>query len=302
MTNLDAASRVPDNNNTVSRKRSTMREQIVLVTIALIGVLVLLYPSTAAWFSSLNEQGSVNGYIQRIEQLPSAERQEWLDKADAYNNNLVHGLIVDPFSNTPGGEATELDEAALEYIDQLSFDDRGVMSRLRIPKIDVDLPVYHGATDEILRKGVGHLYGSSMPVGGGGSHPVLTGHSGLPESELFTDLFDLQLGDTFQVDTVGRTMTYQVFNIDTVEPTDISDLGVVEGRDLVTLVTCTPIGVNSHRLIVQAERIDNPVDQPSYSQPAALKFPWWAVGIGAALLIWLAVVIRALAKRRRGSL
>lgn len=279
-----------------------MREQIVLVTIALIGVLVLLYPSTAAWFSSLNEQGSVNGYIQRIEQLPSAERQEWLDKADAYNNNLVHGLIVDPFSNTPGGEATELDEAALEYIDQLSFDDRGVMSRLRIPKIDVDLPVYHGATDEILRKGVGHLYGSSMPVGGGGSHPVLTGHSGLPESELFTDLFDLQLGDTFQVDTVGRTMTYQVFNIDTVEPTDISDLGVVEGRDLVTLVTCTPIGVNSHRLIVQAERIDNPVDQPSYSQPAALKFPWWAVGIGAALLIWLAVVIRALAKRRRGSL
>lgn len=276
-----------------------MREQIVLVTIALIGVLVLLYPSTAAWFSSLNEQGSVNGYIQRIEQIPSAERQEWLDKAETYNNSLVHGLIVDPFSNTPGGEATELDEAALEYINQLSFDDRGVMSRLRIPKIDVDLPVYHGATDEILRKGVGHLYGSSMPVGGAGSHPVLTGHSGLPESKLFTDLFDLQLGDTFQVDTVGRTMTYQVFNIDTVEPDNISDLGVVEGRDLVTLVTCTPIGVNSHRLIVQAERIDNPVDQPSYSQPAALKFPWWAVGIGAALLIWLAVVIRAVAARRK---
>lgn len=299
MTSLDAASRVPDDNNTVFRKRSTMREQIVLVTIALIGVLVLLYPSTAAWFSSLNEQGSVNGYIQRIEQIPSAERQEWLDKAETYNNSLVHGLIVDPFSNTPGGEATELDEAALEYINQLSFDDRGVMSRLRIPKIDVDLPVYHGATDEILRKGVGHLYGSSMPVGGAGSHPVLTGHSGLPESKLFTDLFDLQLGDTFQVDTVGRTMTYQVFNIDTVEPDNISDLGVVEGRDLVTLVTCTPIGVNSHRLIVQAERIDNPVDQPSYSQPAALKFPWWAVGIGAALLIWLAVVIRAVAARRK---
>lgn len=302
MTNLDAAQRVPDDNNIVSRKRSSMREQIVLVTIALVGVLVLLYPSTAAWFSSLNEQGSVNGYIERIQQIPSEERQEWLDKAEAYNNNLVHGLIVDPFSNTPGGEATELDEAALEYINQLSFDDRGVMSRLRIPKIDVDLPVYHGATDEILRKGVGHLYGSSMPVGGAGSHPVLTGHSGLPESTLFTDLFDLQLGDTFQVDTVGRTMTYQVFNIDTVEPTDISELGVVEGRDLVTLVTCTPIGINSHRLIVQAERIDNPVDQPNFSEPAALKFPWWAVGVGIAVIIWLTVLIRALAKRRRGSL
>lgn len=298
MTQLNAPQRVPEGSSTAPRKRSTAREQVVLMTIALIGVLVLLYPATASWFSSLNEQGSVNGYIQRIEQIPTAERQEWLDRAEAYNNSLVHGLIVDPFSNTPGGAATELDAAALEYMDQLSFDDNGVMSRLRIPQIDVDLPVYHGATDEILRKGVGHLYGSSLPVGGPGSHPVLTGHSGLPESTLFTDLFDLELGDTFHVDTLGRTMTYQVFNIDTVEPTDISALGVVEGRDLVTLVTCTPIGINSHRLIVQAERIDTPADQPSFSDPAPLTFPWWAVGIGAALVIWLVVIFRALASRR----
>lgn len=279
-------------------RRTRTWDQVVVATIALLGVLVLLYPTAAGWVSERQERGTVNAYIERIESLPSAERQEWLDRAAAYNATLEGGLIVDPFSNTPNGEAAVLDEAAEAYLDQLSFDERGVMSRVRIPQIDVDLPIFHGATDDILRKGVGHLYGSSMPVGGPGSHPVLTGHSGLPESRLFNDLFDLRIGDTFHLDTLGQSMTYRVNHIDTVEPTDISSLGVVDGRDLVTLVTCTPIGINSHRLIVQAERIDTPADAPVLSHRAGAGFPWWSLPVGAALVIWLGVLLRTLASRR----
>lgn len=294
MTHLDTAP--------VTRpRRSYHRDRIIVTTIALLGVLVLLYPAAASWVSELRERGTVNAYVERIESIPTAERLEWFEKAEVYNGTLVNGLIVDPFSNTPDGQAADLDEAALAYLDQMAFDDRGVMSRISIPEIDVELPIFHGATDDTLRKGVGHLYGSSMPIGGPGTHPVLTGHSGLPESKLFNDLFDLELGDTFEVNTLGRSMTYQVNHIDTVEPTDISSLGVVEGRDLVTLVTCTPIGINTHRLIVQAERIADPVEDPSVSLRTAVSFPWWALGVGGALLVWLFVVFRAIASRRSAA-
>lgn len=276
---------------------SSRRGRIGLVSLVLVGVLVLLYPSTASWFSALNERQKVNDYVEQIESLPEGERAQALAQAETYNETMVEGLIVDPFSNTSMGEAVEIDAAALEYINQLSLDERGVMARVKIDKIDVDLPIFHGATDETLRKGVGHVYGSSLPVGGSGTHAVLTGHSGLPESTLFTNLFDLEVGDEFTVESYGRVMTYRVYSRDTIEPTDIENLGVVDGKDLVTLVTCTPIGINSHRFIIQAERVENPETVVAQTE-ASVPFPWWALGVAAALIFWIVNVLGAVRESR----
>ena len=285
-----------------ARRRARPRDLVVVTTIALVGIAVLLYPAAASWLSAWEERGAVTGYVERVAELPTDEIAAALEAARQYNTTLDRGLIVDPFSNTSSA-SPELDADAQAYLDQLDIDPSGVMARIQIPKIDVDLPVFHGATDETLRRGVGHLYGSSMPVGGPGTHAVLTGHSGLPEARLFDDLRRLEIGDEFSITTLGETFTYRVGMIDTVDPTDIADLGTSAGRDLVTLVTCTPIGINSHRLIVQGERVENASATAEVLGADAVDFPWWAVVLGVAVVVWLIPVVRAIrsiASRDRG--
>jgi sortase A len=284
----DAATRIRAR---LTASASRAWQHVLVLSAVLAGLAVMLYPAGATWFSSIDESAAVALHAEAIENAGSKAVSKALKSADAYNAGLTRGLLVDPFGTHTPADAV-LDEDALRYLDELSIDEAGVMGSIRIPKIGVDLPIYHGATEETLRQGIGHLYGSSLPIGGESTHAVLTGHSGLPEAPLFTDIRDLEIGDEFFLDVYGRQLSYRVSLIDTIDPTDTQNLHVEPGKDLVTLITCTPIGVNTHRLIVEGERTF--AEPPPDTGPPAPDFPWWAVGIGAALLVWLAALIYAL--------
>ena len=178
--------------------------------------------------------------------------EEMLEKAREYNEKLAssHVVLTDPFSGETNGGISEK-----EYYQLLNLDNTGVMCSLEIPSIDVDLPVYHGTSNSVLEKGVGHLEGTSLPVGGKDTHAVFTGHTGLNKAKLFTDLTELQKGDQFYIRVLDKILAYEVCRIDVVLPEDTSKLSVVDGQDLVTLVTCTPYGINTHRLVITGKRV-----------------------------------------------
>lgn len=183
-----------------------------------------------------------------------------------------------------------------EYESLLDVSSDGMMGTIDIDKIDVHLPIYHYTTDDVLSKGIGHLYGSSLPVGGTNSHAVLTGHRGLPSMMLFTDLDQLESGDTFVINILGQKLTYQVFRIDVVLPEEINDLAIQEGQDLVSLVTCTPYGVNTHRLIVTGERIETPPDENSVrtislTVQQTVEAPVFIMGCAVLVLVAAAVFL-----------
>ena len=160
------------------------------------------------------------------------------------------------------------------------------MGRVVIPDINVDMPIYHGTSEETLLKGVGHLYGTALPVGGEGTHSVMTAHSGLAEHRMFTDLPDLDIGDTFTVETFGEQVYYRVTEMAEVLPHETESLVPDSDRDLMTLITCTPIGVNTHRMLVTGERTELPEQEAQYPMDAEVQgFPWWAAILGAALLL-----------------
>lgn len=208
----------------------------------------------------------------------------------------------DQTATGPADSASGSDGPGLDYLDQLRLGTSDTMARLRIPTIGASLPVFHGTSDETLERGVGHLQGSALPVGGAGTNSVLTGHSGIPQSRLFTDLHDLVAGDLITVEVVGETLTYQVDRIDTVLPTETDLLQPVPGADLLTLVTCTPIGVNTHRLLVQAHRVDEAALPAAVvvAGAAGAGFPWWGLVWSGALTwgLWFAVRPAALTRER----
>ena len=209
----------------------------------------------------------------------------------------------DQTATGPADSASPSDGTRLGYLDQLRLGASDTMARLRIPTIGASLPVFHGTSDEMLERGVGHLQGSALPVGGAGTNSVLTGHSGIPQSRLFTDLHDLVAGDLMTVEVVGETLTYQVDRIDTVLPTETDLLQPVPEADLLTLVTCTPIGVNTHRLLVQAHRVDE-ADLPAaviVAGAAGAGFPWWGLVWSGALTWGLWFAVRPAALTRAGA-
>jgi len=210
---------------------------------------------------------------------------------------------TDPAATDPVDAPSPSDGPPLDYLDQLRLGRSDTMARLRIPTIGASLPVFHGTSDETLERGVGHLQGSALPVGGAGTNSVLTGHSGIPQSRLFTDLHDLVAGDLMTVEVVGETLTYQVDRIDTVLPTETDLLQPVPGADLLTLVTCTPIGVNTHRLLVQAHRVEE-ADLPAaviVAGAAGAGFPWWGLVWSGALTWGLWFAVRPAALTRAGA-
>lgn len=250
---------------------------------------MLLYPSAASWFSARIHATQVNGYIHDVAALDDSTAQRLLADAQDYNRILPDGPLRDPYVLNADGGQSEIANGEDAYQDMLGGPSGDVMARIRIPAIDVDLPVFHGTDQATLSRGVGHLYGSSLPVGGTGSHSVLTAHSGLVNSTLFTDLNQLEIGDVFTVTVLDEVLYYSVDQLLTVEPKDTDALRRVAGEDYVTLVTCTPTGVNSHRLLVRAERIPPPAE--STADRTALAddvtdpgFPWWAVGLAAGAL------------------
>lgn len=273
-----------------SRSTQSRRTAWWLQTLAMIGIGALLYSSAADWFAALGHNAEVSGYVRDIEELPAADRTDKFHVARAYNSHMPSGVLRDPYSNAALDADLEEDAAYRAYLDVLTVSENGVIGQVNYPSLGISLPIYHGTADEILRKGVGHLYGSSLPVGGPSTHSVMTSHSGLLNASLFTELPNAQIGDTFSVRVLDEIQYYQVRNIETVLPEQTQSLRIIDGEDWVTLITCTPIGVNSHRILVQAERVDPPTEESGDSVIAGdgqiAGFPWWAVGfIGGSLAV-----------------
>ena len=223
-----------------------------LVTIILSGVLavglgLLIYPSFADYWNSMHQAHTILNYAEEISNMDDNQYEEMIEAARAYNDEIAENGI----------HWTLTEEEQEEYNSLLAAGSTGVMGYIDISKINIKLPIYHGTSEEVLQTSIGHLEGTSLPVGGEGSHCALSGHRGLPSAKLFSDLDKLKEGDTFIMVILNETLTYEVDQIRVVEPSDLSALRVEPGQDYCTLVTCTPYGINTHRLLVRGHRVEN---------------------------------------------
>ncbi|ADG72963.1 sortase family protein [Cellulomonas flavigena DSM 20109] len=260
---------------------------------AVLGAGLLLFPTVVSWFSQYEQSQRIDDLTADVADLGSATLQEELARARAYNEGLVGGG-ADVVANGRLPVADEPDQAG-GYDELLRADRTGLMARLKIPAIHVDLPVSHGTSDAVLEHGVGHLEGTALPVGGPSTRAVLTAHRGLATAELFTHLDRVEIEDTIVLEVFGEVLTYRVIDTRVVEPTDGQSVLPVDGRDLLTLVTCTPLGVNSHRILVTGERVI-PTPQADLEDagrsPEIPTFPWWiliSIGVLATAggYVWL---------------
>ena len=269
------------------------------VVLFLLALGLTLYPVISNYVNQKYASQIQTEYQEIVEQADDGEIQEVKEKAHTYTLALVPGA-TDAYSQEG------LLAAAEDYDAQLNIAGNGIMGYVEIPKISVNLPIYHGTENDSLERGIGHLLGSSLPVGGENTHTILSGHSGMATQKMFTDLEQLALGDVFYLRVLDKTLAYQVTEINTVLPHDTSLLGIVSGEDLCTLVTCTPYGVNTHRLLVRGSRIpyeDAELVEMETAQEELAASSWeqhylWGLGIGlgaatlAAMAILLVIQIR----------
>ena len=263
---------------------------VVLVAVFLVGVCLLAYPTVSDWWNQQHASRVVASYQQAVEELDAEQLAALRAEADAYNAEL---------SQRPA--SYELDDVrAEEYARLLSVNGSDAMGSLSIPRIGVELPIYHGTSDGVLQVGVGHLAGSSLPVGGESTHAVLMGHRGLPSAELLTRLDELAVGDAFSVEVLGETLYSEVDQVLIVEPSDVSALAIEPGEDLCTLVTCTPYGINSHRLLVRGHRVDAPELSTHVTADAVRVEPMLvACALAVPVLVVLAAAVLVRSRRRR---
>ena len=224
---------------------------IILVLVFFVGLGVMLYPTISDYVNSKVQSKAIVDYEATLSQMTEKDYTEIFQKADEYNAALRS-------MDYPFMYYDRLDG----YMDMLRVDSSGIMGYVGIDKIKVELPIYHGTSDTVLNSAAGHLEGSSLPVGGESTHCVISAHRGLPRAKLFTNLDKLEPGDTFTVTVLDRVLTYEVFQVLIVEPSEVSALYVMDGEDLCTLVTCTPYGINTHRLLVQGRRIETEAPKP----------------------------------------
>lgn len=220
---------------------------IILFLVFLTGLSLLLYPTVSDWWNSFHQSQVISDYVRDIENLDNETYERLLSDARAYNEKL-------PARN---GRFTLSDEEIAEYNFLLNISGTGIMGYIEIPEIKASLAIYHGTSDAVLSIAVGHIEGSSLPVGGESTHCVLSGHRGLPSAKLFSNLDKLVEGDIFYIRTLEETLTYEVDQIRIVEPHQTGDLAIENGKDYCTLITCTPYGINTHRLLVRGHRIEN---------------------------------------------
>ena len=270
---------------------------IILILIFLVGLSVMLYPSVSDAVNRKHQSRAVASYAEEVEQLSDADYQTYFDAADAYNRQL---------NTTPN--AFYKPDLVSGYAQTLDISGTGIMGYITIPKISVELPIYHGTDEGVLQVAAGHLEGSSLPVGGAGIHAVISAHRGLPSAKLFTNLDELEVGDRFTITVLNRVLTYEVDQISIVLPTEIDQLLPTEGMDYVTLMTCTPYGINTHRLLVRGKRVETTESQ-KHIRVAADAFriepiivaPILAIPMLLAALVGVLVAphLRKRSKRRR---
>ena len=262
---------------------------VIFLTLGfLVGICILLYPAFSDFWNSKTQTRAIVAYESVLDQLDPKDYTDIFNNAHAYNEALYEtDYPLRDYKQIPG------------YDDMLRVADSNMIGYLKIDSIGVELPIYHGTSDTVLNKGVGHLEGSSLPVGGENTHCVMSAHRGLPSSKLFTDLDRLEKGDTFQIVVLDQVLTYQVDFIKVIEPTDVSNLQIVEGGDYCTLFTCTPYGINTHRLLVRGVRIETIKEKPViYVSNEAFRIEPLLVTPAVAAPMLLVLLIHLLVKYR----
>ncbi len=256
------------------KKKGPSVSTMILVTILVVGMGILLYPSVSDWWNSMHATQAIAGYNEAVENLSAEEKEAILNAARAYNESLPNGVNFNL-----------ADEDFAEYENLLDITGTGIMGYLQIPVIGVNLPTYHTVDEAVLQIAMGHVPGSSLPVGGERTHCVMSGHRGLPSAKLLSDLDKVCEGDIFTFTVLDQTVTYMVDQIRIVLPEETDDLAIVDGEDYFTLVTCTPYGINTHRILVRGRRIEN-IAGEIVAVAEAVRIPTYIVipAIGVPLL------------------
>ncbi|WP_281790308.1 class C sortase [Faecalibaculum rodentium] len=254
---------------------------IVIVIVFVIGLGLLAYPTVANWWNNNMASHAVANYTEAVQNLDTSQYDELMELARSYNTALA----------SKPGRFNPTDEEHAEYEKQLSVADSSVMGSISVPSVDISLPIYHGTSEEVLAAGAGHLEGSSLPIGGTGTHTVITGHRGLPSAKLFTDLDRVVEDDYVILRVLNETLTYQVDTIRIVEPKEIEGLAIDPDKDLLTLVTCTPYGINTHRILITGHRVENLVEWEAASDAGQIDTKLVALCIAIPILIILFILL-----------
>ena len=282
--------KIVESNKSSKYSKKRMNYSFVgFIILFLIGAVILFYPKISFWLADYNTVMAHQSYAQAVGNLSDEDKQMMWNGAVHYNERLVKSVVEDPFANTD--EIDPFDE----YYQTLDVD-AGEMGYIHIPKIGVMLPIYHGVSDKVLDKGVGHIKATALPVGGEGTHCVLTGHTGLSHAGMFNDLVELEKGDELFLEILDEKLAYKVTDIKVVLPDDVSSLYREDGKDKVTLVTCTPYSVNSHRLLVTGERIEYNEETMAPVKEQKAQFPWWIVAVVVGTLLLLLIIKRIIDK------
>ncbi len=290
------------------KKKSHRVSNLILVLILLVGLAVVAYPSFSEYWNSMHQSRAIMGYAERVAELTNEEYEVILNAAVDYNRRLL---------DLPNRWLVEHDDdLADDYESQLNVDGTGNMGFITIPKISVNLPIYHGTSDAVLQTSIGHITGTSLPVGSAhtsedfpepdfASHCVLSGHRGLPSARLFSDLDAMEIGDLFYLTILDQTLTYEVDKITVIEPEDLTEMEIFPGQDLCTLMTCTPYGINTHRLLVRGTRIENEKKKLNVRITAdGLKIdplyvaPFIAVPVLILMVFWVLIMTGGSKKRK----
>ena len=265
---------------------------IIFSFIFIVGLLIMLYPVISNAISEMQYDGVIVNYQNTINGKEKEEFAKMLKEANAYNERLTTSSIMDAFSDE---EVQNSDE----YLKILNVDQDGTMGYISIPKIDVKIPIYHGTSAKVLQKGVGHLEGSSFPIGGESTHAILSAHRGLPSARLFTDLDQLVEGDMFYIYMLDQVLTYKVDQITVIDPSETEPLRLQDGQDYVTLVTCTPYAVNTHRLLVRGTRIveEESVEKVETKKKTTKTDLLLYLGIGIGIIVFIIFTIKMKKKK-----
>lgn len=275
------------------RKRAKKSNLLPALLVA-VGLIVIIYPVVSTQWNNWQQNRAAAEYAKLQKSVPTkVSDKEWED-AHRYNQERVHGPILDPWISrfTPDNQAYQ------DYLAVLNSTE--AMGRLIIPSVKVDLPIYHGTQEDTLQRGVGHLFGSDLPVGGEGTHSVLTGHTGLPNATLFDNLKDVKENDSFFIQIAGHKLKYQVDQIRVVLPDEVESLRSEPGKDLITLVTCTPYGINTHRLLVRGHQVPITEEEKTMlSETQGVVWQWWMYALSAVFIIGLIALGWWLARQAR---
>lgn len=269
-----------------------MKQKVIPILIVIAGFLLLAYPFLSNYLFEKSAGSTVESYQEKTDMMDQKIKEKVLDEARGYNENLLRSSIqlTDPF------KTKKINGETVFYNNILNVDRSEIMGYVKIPCISVDLPIYHGTSAEVLERGIGHLAASSFPIGGESTHAVLTGHTGLSSAKLFTDLTEMKKGDLFFIHVLDKKLAYRVDRITVVKPEDTRNLQIIDGEDHVTLLTCTPYGVNDHRLLVRGKRTRyHEKEEQTKERPH--HFQWMEV-YKQAILIGLLIVFSLVGSRK----